>query len=153
MGRVPAATPPDVLDPVRPYRILLVEDDPADVMLIEDVMSSVTSSPITHVPDGVAALEYLHDRDQPRPDLIVLDLNLPRMNGNEVLTAVKSDPDLRAIPVVMLTTSAAPGDIVAAYRSHVSAYVIKPADFDDFGQAVRSIDAFFRTIAARLPEH
>ena len=147
-----AAAAPDDLGQVRPYRILLVEDDPADAMLIEDVLSAATSASITHVPDGMAALEYLRTPGRLRPDLIVLDLHMPRMNGHEVLAAVKSDSDLRTIPVVMLTTSTAPHDIRTAYRDHASAYVVKPADLDAFGKAVRGIDAFYRTVAARLPE-
>ncbi|MEV5480204.1 MULTISPECIES: response regulator [Streptomyces] len=135
----------------RPYRVLLVEDDPADAMLIEDALIArdMTRS-LNQAVDGVAALEYLRDPANERPDLIVLDLNMPRMNGRELLAALKDDSDLCSIPAVVLTTSAAPDDIEDAYRQHANAYVTKPVNLDDFVRAVHSIDAFFLDTAAKI---
>jgi CheY-like chemotaxis protein len=134
--------------PARPYHLLLVEDDPADAMLVGEALFDVPGRVITHVSDGMAALEYLRDDSLPRPDLIVLDLNMPRMNGAELLKILKQDPDLRTIPVVILTTSAAREDVSVAYQEHANAYVIKPVNLDDFTTAVQSIDAFYRELAA-----
>jgi CheY-like chemotaxis protein len=136
----------------RPYRILLVEDDPADAMLVEEaLLDGAQERSIVQVPDGVAALEHLRDPDRPRPDLIVLDLNMPRMNGAEMLKILKEDEDLRAIPVVVLTTSAASEDVTSAYSTHANAYVVKPVNLDDFINAVRNIDTFYRELAEHLP--
>lgn len=139
--------------PVRPYRILLVEDDPADAMLVEEALldGSEDDRSLVQVPDGVAALEHLRDPAQPRPDLIVLDLNMPRMSGTEMLKILKQEPELKAIPVVVLTTSAASEDVAAAYATHASAYVVKPVNLDDFIDAVRNIDTFYRELAEHLP--
>jgi CheY-like chemotaxis protein len=125
------------------YDILLVEDDAADAVLIQDALCAQDTRTITRVPDGVAALERLRDPDTPNPDLIVLDLNMPRMSGRELLHVLKNDDDLKSIPVVVLTTSGAPEDVAASYRNHSNAYVTKPMNLDDFTRAVRSIDAFF----------
>jgi CheY-like chemotaxis protein len=136
----------------RPYRIMLVEDDPADAMLVEEALvDGVQDRSLVQVPDGVAALEHLRDPDRPRPDLIVLDLNMPRMNGAEMLKILKDDEELRAIPVVILTTSAANEDISSAYATHASAYVVKPVNLDDFINAVQNIDSFYRELAEHLP--
>jgi CheY-like chemotaxis protein len=139
--------------PVRPYRILLVEDDPADALLVEEALldGSEGDRSLVQVPDGVAALEHLRDPGQPRPDLIVLDLNMPRMNGAEMLKILKQEPALKAIPVVVLTTSAANEDVATAYATHASAYVVKPVNLDDFIDAVRNIDTFYRELAEHLP--
>ncbi|WP_377274453.1 response regulator [Peterkaempfera sp. SMS 1(5)a] len=138
--------------PARPYDVLLVEDDRADAMLIEDaLLERGGARKLTHVEDGVAALEYLRDPENTRPDLIVLDLNMPRMNGREFLTVLKHDENLRAIPVVVLTTSAAPDDVSGAYQRHANAYVTKPVNLDDFIRAVHSIDTFYLDTAAKLP--
>ncbi|MFH8682894.1 response regulator [Streptomyces lydicus] len=135
----------------RPYRVLLVEDDPADAMLIEDALvERGVARSLDQAVDGVAALEHLRDPTKERPDLIVLDLNMPRMNGRELLAVLKDDPDLGSIPVVVLTTSAAPDDINDAYRQHANAYVTKPVNLDDFVRAVHSIDAFFLDTAAKF---
>ncbi|MEU8966931.1 response regulator, partial [Streptomyces sp. NPDC048491] len=101
--------------------------------------------------DGVAALEYLRDPDSVRPDLIVLDLNMPRMNGRELLRVLKNDENLQTIPVVVLTTSAAPDDVTGAYSSHANAYVTKPVNLQEFEEAVQSIDAFYLETATRPP--
>jgi CheY-like chemotaxis protein len=138
--------------PVRPYHILLVEDDAADAMLVEEaLLDGAENRSLVQVSDGVAALEHLRDPAQTRPDLIVLDLNMPRMNGNEVLKILKEDKDLKAIPVVILTTSAAREDISTAYATHASAYVVKPVNLDEFIGAVRNIDNFYRELAEHLP--
>lgn len=136
----------------RPYNVLLVEDDPADALLIEDALvERGMARSIAQVPDGLAALEYLRDTDNGRPDLIILDLNMPRMNGRELLTALKNDTSLGSIPVVVLTTSTAPDDIADAYRQHANAYVAKPINLNEFIEAVQGIDAFFLETATRLP--
>ncbi|MGX1548309.1 response regulator [Streptomyces adustus] len=133
----------------RPYDVLLVEDDVADAMLIQDALADRGARNLTQVSDGVQALEYLRDPARTRPDLIVLDLNMPRMNGREFLAIVKADADLRTIPVVVLTTSAAPDDVSGAYEHHANAYVTKPVNLDEFEEAVRSIDAFYLDVAVR----
>jgi CheY-like chemotaxis protein len=141
-----------IAEATRPFHVLLVEDDPADVMLIEEALGdSDAIADLAQAGDGVEALEHLRDADRPRPDLIVLDLNMPRMSGAELLSVLKSDDDLRSIPVVVLTTSGAPEHIEAAYRDHASAYVIKPLSLDEFTEAVRDINDFFRHTAARPP--
>ena len=128
----------------RPRDILLVEDDPADALLVEEALRTRGAArSIAWVPDGVAALELLRDPEATRPDLIVVDLNMPRMNGRELLAVLKGDDELKAIPVVVLTTSDAPADVRAAYQRHANAYITKPVNLDDFVRAVRSIDAFF----------
>lgn len=136
----------------RPYKVLLVEDDPADALLIEDALvERGMARGIAQVPDGLAALEHLRDKANGRPDLIILDLNMPRMNGRELLAALKSDAELGSIPVVVLTTSAAPDDIADAYRQHANAYVTKPINLAEFIEAVQGIDTFFLETATRLP--
>ena len=128
----------------RPFDILLVEDDLADAMLIEEALTyRGTARSIAQASDGVAALERLRDPSLPRPDLIVLDLNMPRMGGRELLEVLKNDDELKIIPVVVLTTSNAPDDVSGAYRSHSNAYITKPVNLDDFMHAVQNIDAFF----------
>jgi CheY-like chemotaxis protein len=134
-----------------PYDVLLVEDDAADALLIQDALTERGTRNITQVSDGIAALEFLRDRSNERPDLIVLDLNMPRMNGREFLAVVKEDPELRTIPVVVLTTSAAPDDVTGAYHHHANAYVTKPVNLDEFEAAVRSIDSFYLDIAVKPP--
>jgi CheY-like chemotaxis protein len=128
----------------RPHDILLVEDDLADAMLIEEaLLQRGAARSISQVDDGVAALERLRDPAVSLPDLIVLDLNMPRMNGRELLDVLKNDETLKVIPVVVLTTSNAPDDVSGAYRGHTNAYITKPVNLDDFIHAVQSIDAFF----------
>ncbi|MEU6478005.1 response regulator [Streptomyces sp. NPDC047017] len=136
----------------RPYDVLLVEDDLADAMLIQDALAERGTRHLTQVPDGIAALDYLRNPDNARPDLIVLDLNMPRMNGREFLAVVKEDADLRTIPVVVLTTSAAPDDVTGAYHQHANAYVTKPVNLEEFEAAVRSIDSFYLDIAVKPPK-
>ncbi|MFE6038954.1 response regulator [Streptomyces sp. NPDC056452] len=137
----------------RTYTVLLVEDDMADAMLIEEALTEKgMARGIQRADDGVAALEYLRDPRTDRPDLIVLDLNMPRMNGRELLNVLKNDPVLSSIPCVVLTTSAAPDDIDDAYRQHANAYVTKPVNLDDFIETVQSIDSFFFDTAV-TPRH
>ncbi|MER7931561.1 response regulator [Streptomyces sp. NPDC048409] len=140
-----------MIAPARPYDVLLVEDDEADALLIQDALQARGARRLTQVQDGVAGLEYLRDRANPRPDLIVLDLNMPRMNGRELLAVIKEDEDLRTIPVVVLTTSSAPEDVTGAYRKHANAYVTKPVNLDDFERAVQSIDMFYLETVTQLP--
>jgi CheY-like chemotaxis protein len=136
--------------PARPNLVLLVEDDEADALLIEEAMleRGLTRS-IRRVGDGLAALDYLRDPGSPRPDLIVMDLNMPRMNGRELLGVLKNDPSLATVPAVVLTTSAAPDDVTCAYEGHANAYVTKPVNLDDFIRAVQSIDTFFLDTATK----
>jgi CheY-like chemotaxis protein len=139
----------------RPIDILLVEDDPGDVLITQEALehSKVTNT-LAIVGDGVEAISYLRREgeyaDVTRPDLILLDLNLPRVGGREVLAEIKAHPDLASIPVIILSTSDAEDDVVSTYQLHANAYVTKPVDFDQFHQVVRSIDDFFLTIV-RLP--
>lgn len=140
-------------EPMRPYHVLLVEDDHGDALLIEEVLEAGDPPPsLARAENGVQALEYLRDAGRARPDLIVLDLNMPLMGGAQLLDEVKRDELLRRIPVVVLTTSASPEHVEAAYRSHAAAYVVKPGSLDTFNAAVRGIDDFFHHVATRLPD-
>ncbi|GAA4733114.1 response regulator [Isoptericola chiayiensis] len=135
--------------------VLLVEDDPGDVLMTREAFAEhKVANRLSVVADGVSALEFLRrtgeHADAPVPDLILLDLNLPRMDGREVLAAVKADPDLKHIPVVVLTTSEAEEDVLRSYALHANAYVTKPVDFDRFIEVVRQIDDFFVSVV-RLP--
>src|ERR671931_546899 len=125
-----------------PIEILLIEDSPSDVRLTIEALRDAKVRNNLHVAaNGIAALAFLRREGEyiaaPRPDLILLDLNLPRKDGREVLEEIKSDPDLHRIPDVVLTTSGEDRDILRAYDSNVNAYVRKPVDFDDFIAAVR----------------
>jgi len=135
--------------------VLLVEDDPGDVVLIREAFEhNKVYNALHHVSDGVQALEFLRREGDysaaPRPDLMLLDLNLPRKDGRQVLAEVKEDAGLRTIPVVVLTTSEAEEDILRSYDLHANAYVSKPVDFDRFIEVVRQIDDFFVSVV-RLP--
>ncbi|MFC0110803.1 response regulator [Kibdelosporangium aridum] len=141
---------------LRPIDILLVEDDPGDVLMTKEALADNKVRNKLHVvSDGVEAMQFVRGEapyeDAPRPGLILLDLNLPRKNGQEVLAELKSDEDLRTIPVVILTTSEADEDIMRSYQLHANAYVTKPVDFDQFVEAVRQIDDFFLTVV-KLPQ-
>lgn len=136
------------LAPAQPRNVLLVEDDLADSLLIEEALEQGgLARSITRVSDGVEALERLQDTSAELPDIIVLDLNMPRMNGRELLTILKNDARLKVVPVVVLTTSSTPDDVEAAYQGHANAYVTKPVNLDEFLQAVQSIDTFFLNTA------
>lgn len=135
--------------------VLLVEDDPGDALMTQEAFEHHKIRNTLHVvKDGVEALEFLRREgqyeDAPRPGLILLDLNLPRKDGREVLSEVKNDPEFRSIPVVVLTTSEADEDILRSYSLHANAYVTKPVDFDRFIEVVRQIDDFFVTVV-KLP--
>ncbi|HUH70728.1 MAG TPA: response regulator [Mycobacterium sp.] len=139
----------------RPIDILLVEDDPGDVLIAREAFEHNKLQNRLHVAhDGEEGLDYLYRRgaheDSPRPDLILLDLNLPKYDGRQLLEKIKSDPDLCRIPVVVLTTSSAEEDILRSYNLHANAYVTKPVDLDQFMKAVRQIDEFFVQVV-RLP--
>jgi len=136
-------------------QILLVEDDPGDVLITREAFAdNKVRNQLSVVSDGEAALAFLRREENyanaPRPDLILLDLNLPRKAGHEVLAEIKSDVDLQRIPVVVLTTSDAEEDILRSYDLHANAYVTKPVDFDCFLNVVRQIDEFFVTVV-KLP--
>jgi len=138
-----------------PIEVLLVEDSPDDADLTMDALrNGRVRNRITHVEDGVQAMAFLRREgkyaDAPRPDLILLDLNLPRKSGREVLAEVKQDLDLRRIPVVIMTSSDDEKDILAAYDLYVNCYVTKPVDLDQFIGVVKSIENFWFTIV-KLP--
>jgi two-component system response regulator len=142
----PAGTPIDVL---------LVEDDPGDELITREAFADNKIGNTLHVVrDGEEALDFLYQRGAhahaQQPDLILLDLNLPKYDGRQVLEKIKSDPALSHIPVVVLTTSAAEEDILRSYKLHANAYVTKPVDLDQFIAAVRQIDEFFVQVV-RLP--
>jgi chemotaxis family two-component system response regulator Rcp1 len=133
--------------------VLMVEDDPDDVYLTEVALRSTKLRMNLHVVnDGVEAMRYLRRTDRyagvGRPDLILLDLNLPLMDGQEVLVAIKEDPALTDIPVVVLTTSTAEGDILASYRRHANCYISKPVGFEQFQAVVASIETFWFTVVS-----
>jgi CheY-like chemotaxis protein len=139
----------------RPIEVLLIEDDPGDVLITREAFEHHKIHNTLRVArDGQEGLDFLYRRGNyegaPRPDLILLDLNLPKYDGRQLLEKIKSDPDLAYIPVVVLTTSAAEEDILRSYKLHANAYVTKPVDLDQFMGAVRQIDEFFVQVV-RLP--
>ena len=140
---------------LRPVEILLVVDNPGDVRLTTEVLKDAKLyNNISVVGDGIEAIDFLRHQGgytaAVRPDLILLDLNLPRMNGREVLEEIKGDPDLRHIPVVVLTTSSAEQDILKSYSLHANCYITKPVDLDQFSKVVSSIEEFWFSIV-KLP--
>jgi len=139
-----------------PIQILLVEDNDGDVFLTMEALKDAKIANSVHVVhDGVEALEFLRRQGKyataPRPDLILLDLNLPRKDGRQVLREIKDDPSLRRIPVVILTTSKGEEDVLRAYDLHANCYITKPVDFNRFMEVVKSIEEFWLTVV-RLPE-
>lgn len=135
--------------------VLLVEDDPGDVLLIREAFADYkVGNVLSVVSDGVEAMQFVRGEgdyaDSERPDLVLLDLNLPRKSGAEVLAEIKGDPELSTIPVIVLTTSEAEEDVLRSYKSHANAYITKPVDFDRFKQIVHQIDNFFIGIV-KLP--
>ena len=137
----------------RPIEILLVEDSPSDTDLtLEALKDFKVRNHVSVVDDGVLALQFLRREgpyaDAPRPDLIMLDLNLPRKDGREVLAVIKTDDDFKTIPVVVLTTSRADQDILRAYQLNANCYITKPVDFNQFLEVVRSIETFWLVVVA-----
>ncbi len=140
---------------VRPIEILLVEDNPGDLRLTREALADAkVCNHLNSVIDGVEALKFLRQeppyKDAKRPDLILLDLNLPRKDGREVLLEIKNDPKLKRIPVVVVTSSAEEQDIVKSYNLHANCYVTKPIDLQQFVTVVRAIEDFWMTIV-KLP--
>jgi CheY-like chemotaxis protein len=146
-------SPPQLLNAID---VLLVDDDPGDTLMIREAFEhNKVRNELASVTDGVQAMQYLRREgeyaDAARPDLILLDLNLPRKDGREVLAEIKGDPQLSTIPVVVLTTSHAEEDVLRSYQLHANAYVTKPVDFERFIEVVRQIDEFFVTVV-KLPK-
>ena len=142
---------------VRAVEILLIEDSPSDTELtVEALREAKVRNRLNMVEDGVQALEFLRRTGKyahaPRPDLIMLDLNLPRKDGREVLAEIKADEDLRLIPVVVLTTSRAEQDVLRAYQLNANCYITKPVDFEQFLDAVRSIESFWLCVVTLPPK-
>ena len=138
--------------------ILLVEDNPGDVMLVEEVLSdSKVRNRLHVVSDGEQAMEFVRRQGKhagaPRPDLILLDLNLPKKSGREVLREVKTHPDLKSIPVVVLTSSKSDDDVVKSYELHANAYILKPVDFHQFMKIMRAIEDFWFVTVKLPPRH
>jgi CheY-like chemotaxis protein len=144
-----------VHDPA-PVDVLLIDDDPADVLMIEEALADWHVPVTLHVTgDGEQGRAFLRHTgryvDAPRPALVILDLNMPRMNGFEVLADIKTDFMLSIIPIVVFTTSRAPEHVARGYADHANAYVVKPTDVDDYQRAVRSIEEFYTRICVPLP--
>jgi len=144
------------MNPVNPIDILLVEDSPADVRLTREALKEAKVLNTLHVvEDGVTALAFLRKEGQyalqPNPDLILLDLNLPKKDGREVLAEIKQDESLKRIPVVVLTTSRAEEDVVRSYNLHANAYVTKPVDLKQFLEVIRAIEAFWLAVVTLPP--
>ena len=140
----------------RPVEILLVEDSPSDTELtVEALREAKIRNHLSTVEDGVQAVEFLRREGKfaaaPRPDLIMLDLNLPRKDGREVLAEIKADDSLKTIPVVVLTTSRAEQDVLKAYQQHANCYITKPVDFEKFLSVVRSIESFWLMVVTLPP--
>lgn len=139
----------------KPIEILLVEDNPGDVRLTQEALKeNKVRNTMSVVEDGVEAISFLRQEgnysDAPRPDLILLDLNLPKKDGREVLAEIKNDPDLKRIPVVVLTTSKAEEDIIKMYDNYANCYITKPVDLDEFISIIKSIENFWVNIV-KLP--
>ena len=147
-------SPPELLNAID---VLLVDDDPGDTLMIREAFAdNKVRNELVCVSDGVEAMRYLRREGEYasalRPDLILLDLNLPRKDGREVLAEIKGDPALSTIPVVVLTTSHAEEDVLRSYQLHANAYVTKPVDFERFIEVVRQIDEFFVTVVKLPPQ-
>jgi two-component system, chemotaxis family, response regulator Rcp1 len=138
-----------------PIEILLVEDNPGDVRLATEALRETgLAHRLNVVPDGITALRFLHQEGEfmgaNRPDLVLLDLNIPKKDGREVLAQVKADPALQTIPVVVLTTSQNEDDVVASYRLHANCYIVKPVNLDQFMHAIEAVEDFWLNVV-RLP--
>jgi CheY-like chemotaxis protein len=146
--------------PARRLVVLIVDDDPGDVLLIQEALEQAGHARAIHVAnDGLEAVTFLRKEgaysNAPRPDVVLLDLNMPRKNGRQVLVEIKTDPLLRSIPIVVLTTSQNPADVMDSYNLHANAYVTKPLSLEDLTSAVTRIDEFFALVATLpvpLPE-
>jgi CheY-like chemotaxis protein len=140
---------------MQPVQILLVEDSPDDILLTEEALSDAKIANDLHsVMDGEAAMAFLRREGEhaeaARPDLVILDLNLPKKDGREVLKEIREDPALTSLPVIVLSTSGGAADITGSYAQHVNAYIQKPVDFDEFLRVVRSMEEFWLSIV-KLP--
>ena len=138
---------------IQPITILVIDDNPTDIMIMSEALKSTkVQVDLRTACDGISGLEFLRrmgpNTDAPRPDLILLDLNMPRKNGHEVLAEIKADEVLRTIPVVMLTTSQSEDDLAKAYAAHVNCYIRKPVDFEKFVQVVSSIEDFWFAVVS-----
>lgn len=141
---------------LRPVEILLVEDDPGDVLMAREALEEgKVANRLFVVPDGVEALAYLRAEgeyaDRTRPDLVLLDLNLPKLDGFGVLRELKGSEQFRAIPAVILTTSDAEGDVARAYAAHANSYLVKPPDYTSFMQLIAALDTYWREWNRELP--
>jgi len=139
------------LSEIRPAEILLIEDSPSDAALTKEALDAgKIANNLTHVEDGIEAVECLKQRgkykNSPRPDLIMLDLNLPRKDGREVLAEIKNDPELKLIPIIVLTTSRSDKDILQSYQLNANCYITKPVDFQQFIDVIKSIENFWLTV-------
>jgi len=145
------------LSDAKPIEILLVEDSPSDAKLTKEALEAgKIVNVLNRVVDGVEAMDYLYQQGKfakaTRPDLIMLDLNLPRKDGREVLRELKGDPDLKAIPVIVLTTSHSDEDILQSYQLNANCYITKPVDFQHFIDVVKSIENFWLTVVTLPPK-
>jgi CheY-like chemotaxis protein len=135
---------------LKPVEVLLVEDDPGDILMTREVFEDKIGNRLHIARDGQEALDFLYRRaghaDAPRVDLVLLDLNLPKYDGRQVLERIRADPDLTHMPVVILTTSSSDEDVLRSYRLHANAFVTKPVDVQQFVAAVRQIDRFFLSV-------
>ena len=141
---------------LRPIRVLLVEDSPTDLLMTREALDrSKVLLDVHAVEDGVKTLEFLRRQGKyanaPRPDLILLDLNLPKKDGREVLAEIKADPDLKTIPIVVLTTSKADEDVARAYESHANCFITKPVGFANFQEVMRSIERYWFAVVTLPP--
>ena len=146
----------NIPDNLRPIEILLVEDSPTDALLTRQALAGRKLLNRLHiVEDGVKAIDFLRRKapyaEAPRPHLILLDLNMPRKDGREVLAEIKADEDLRVIPVVVLTTSNAEVDVLKSYRLHANCYITKPVDFDSFAAAIATLEHFWFAVVTLPP--
>lgn len=147
----------EIFESVAPIDILIVEDNRADIRLVQEILKRGKMVVNLHsVLDGIEAMEYLRKedkyKDMNRPDLILLDLNMPKKDGREVLEEIKSDKDLKTIPVIVMTISKAEEDILRSYNLHANAYIVKPIELDQFMNVVRSIEDFWFTIVKLPPK-
>jgi two-component system, chemotaxis family, response regulator Rcp1 len=146
-----------IMENIKPIDILLIEDDPGDIRLAQEALKEgKVKNNLSVVRDGMEALDFLYKRnsyeDATRPDLIILDLNLPKMDGREVLARIKDDDNLKRIPVVILTISKSEEDILKTYNLHANCFITKPLDLGKFIEVVQAIEDFWFTIV-KLPNH